>query len=45
LPDDCDDHAFIGYLMSTDRLHSLLGIRFSGWVQTADSFTSGAAKK
>jgi hypothetical protein len=45
LPDHCDDHAFIGYLMSTDRLHSLLGIRFSGWVQTVDSFTSGAAKK
>ncbi|MEY4819804.1 MAG: hypothetical protein RL200_516 [Actinomycetota bacterium] len=45
LPDHCDDHAFIGYLMSTDRVHSLLGIRFSGWVQAADMFASGSAKK
>jgi hypothetical protein len=45
LPEHCDDHAFIGYLMSTDRIHSLLGTRFSGWVQTADQFTSGAVKK
>jgi len=45
LPDHCDDHAFIGYLMSTDRVHSLLGIRFSGWVQAADMFAFGSAKK
>ena len=45
LPDHCDDHAFIGYLMSTDRIHSLLGTRFSGWVQAADMFGSGSAKK
>ena len=45
LPDHCDDHAFIGYLMSTDRIHSLLGTRFSGWVQAADMFASGSAKK
>ena len=45
LPDHCDDNAFIGYLMSTDRIHSLLGTRFSRWVQTADQFTSGVAKK
>ena len=45
LPDHCDDHAFIGYLMSVDRINSLLGTRFSGWVQTADQFTSGAVKK
>ena len=45
LPDHCDDHAFIGYLMSTDRIHSLLGTRFSRWVQIADQFASGAAKK
>jgi hypothetical protein len=45
LPDHCDDHAFIGYLMSVDRIHSLLGTRFSGWVQAADMFTSGPAKK
>ena len=45
LPDHCDDLAFIGYLMSTDRIHTLLGTRFSGWVQTADQFTSGAVKK
>ena len=45
LPDHCDDNAFIGYLMSTDRIHSLLGTRFSGWVQFADQFASGAAKK
>ena len=45
LPDHCDDHAFIGYLMSTDRINSLLGSRFSGWVQAADMFTSGSAKK
>jgi len=45
LPDHCDDHAFIGYLMSVDRIHSLLGIRFSGWVQAADMFASGSAKK
>jgi|GEM_PF-1287644 len=45
LPDDCDDHAFIGYLMSTDRLHSQLGIRFSGWVQTTDKFMQGVIKK
>jgi hypothetical protein len=38
LPDHCDDHAFIGYLMSTDRIHSLLGTRFSGWVGVADQF-------
>lgn len=38
LPDHCDDHAFIGYLMSTDRIHSLLGTRFSGWVGVADRF-------
>ena len=45
LPDHCDDHAFISYLMSTDRIHSLLGTRFSGWVQAADMFTAGTAKK
>ena len=45
LPEHCDDHAFIGYLMSTDRINSLLGTRFSGWVQAADMFTSGSAKK
>ena len=45
LPDHCDDHGFIGYLMSTDRIHSLLGTRFSGWVQAADMFASGSAKK
>jgi len=45
LPDHCDDHAFIGYLMSTDRINSLLGIRFSGWVQAADMFAFGSAKK
>ena len=45
LPDHCDDHAFIGYLMSIDRIHSLLGTRFSGWVQAADMFASGSAKK
>ena len=45
LPDHCDDHAFISYLMSTDRIHSLLGTRFSGWVQAADMFASGTAKK
>ncbi len=45
LPDHCDDLAFISYLMSTDRIHTLLGTRFSGWVQTADQFTSGAVKK
>jgi hypothetical protein len=45
LPDHCDDHAFIGYLMSTDRIHTLLGTRFSGWVQAADMFASGSAKK
>jgi len=45
LPDHCDDHAFISYLMSTDRIHSLLGTRFSGWVQAADMFASGSAKK
>jgi hypothetical protein len=45
LPDHCDDQAFIGYLMSIDRIHSLLGTRFSGWVQAADMFTSGTAKK
>ena len=45
LPDHCDDHAFIGYLMSVDRIHSLLGTRFSGWVQAADMFASGSAKK
>ena len=45
LPDHCDDHAFIGYLMSTDRIHSLLGTRFSGWVLAADMFASGSAKK
>jgi len=45
LPDHCDDHAFIGYLMSTDRIHSRLGTRFSGWVQAADMFASGSAKK
>ena len=38
LPDHCDDHAFIGYLMSTDRIHSLLGTKFSGWVGVADRF-------
>ena len=38
LPDHCDDHAFIGYLMSTDRIHTLLGTRFSGWVGVADRF-------
>lgn len=38
LPEHCDDHAFIGYLMSTDRIHSLLGTRFSGWVGVADRF-------
>jgi hypothetical protein len=38
LPDHCDDHAFIGYLMSVDRIHSLLGTRFSGWVGVADQF-------
>jgi len=38
LPDHCDDQAFIGYLMSTDRIHSLLGTRFSGWVGVADQF-------
>jgi len=38
LPDHCDDLAFIGYLMSTDRIHSLLGTRFSGWVGVADQF-------
>ena len=45
LPDHCDDHAFIGYLMSVDRIHSLLGTRFSGWVQAADMFASGTVKK
>jgi hypothetical protein len=45
LPEHCDDHAFIGYLMSIDRIHSLLGTRFSGWVQAADMFASGTAKK
>jgi len=45
LPDHCDDLAFISYLMSTDRIHSLLGTRFSGWVQAADMFASGTAKK
>jgi hypothetical protein len=45
LPDHCDDLAFISYLMSTDRIHALLETRFSGWVQTADQFTSGAVKK
>jgi hypothetical protein len=45
LPDHCDDHAFIGYLMSVDRIHSLLGTRFSGWVQAADMFALGSAKK
>ena len=45
LPDHCDDHAFIGYLMSVDRIHSLLGTRLSGWVQAADMFASGSAKK
>ena len=45
LPNHCDDQAFIGYLMSTDRINSLLGTRFSGWVQAADMFTSGSAKK
>ena len=45
LPDHCDDYAFIGYLMSVDRIHSLLGTRFSGWVQAADMFASGSAKK
>jgi hypothetical protein len=45
LPEHCDDQAFIGYLMSTDRIHSLLGTRFSGWVQAADMFASGSAKK
>ena len=45
LPDHCDDQAFIGYLMSTDRINSLLGTRFSGWVQAADMFTSGSVKK
>ena len=45
LPDHCEDHAFIGYLMSVDRIHSLLGTRFSGWVQAADMFASGSAKK
>ena len=38
LPDHCDDLAFIGYLMSTDRIHSLLGTSFSGWVGVADQF-------
>ena len=38
LPDHCDDQAFIGYLMSTDRIHTLLGTRFSGWVGVADQF-------
>ena len=38
LPDHCDDPAFIGYLMSVDRIHSLLGTRFSGWVGVADQF-------
>jgi hypothetical protein len=45
LPDHCDDHAFISYLMSTDRIHTLLGTRFSGWVQAADMFMSGTVKK
>ena len=45
LPDHCDDLAFISYLMSTDRIHSLLGTRFSGWVQAADMLASGTAKK
>ena len=45
LPDHCDDQAFISYLMSTDRINSLLGTRFSGWVQAADMFTSGSVKK
>jgi hypothetical protein len=38
LPDHCDDQAFIGYLMSTDRIHSLLGTRFSGLAGVADQF-------
>jgi len=45
LPDHCDDQAFISYLMSTDRINSLLGTRFSGWVQAVDMFTSGSVKK
>ena len=38
LPDHCDDHAFIGFLMASDRLNSLVDPRFSSWVGVADRF-------
>jgi len=38
LPDHCDDHAFIGFLMGSDRLNSLTDSRFSAWVGVADRF-------
>lgn len=36
LPDHCDDLAFIGYLMGTDRLQTQIGTRFSEWVRNVD---------
>jgi hypothetical protein len=33
LPDHCDDLAFVGYLMSIDRMQSLISHRFADWAK------------
>lgn len=38
LPDHCDDHAFIGFLMASDRIRTLSDTKMSHWVHSVDNF-------
>ncbi len=42
LPDHCDDHAFVGFLMSSDRIHALGNNRVSQWIHSVENFTKRA---
>lgn len=39
LPDHCDDHAFIGFLMASDRVYELSDSRVSKWIHSVENFT------
>ena len=42
LPDHCDDHAFIGFLMMSDRLRDLSNVKVSQWIHSVENFTKRA---
>lgn len=42
LPDHCDDHAFIGFLMTSDRLRDLSNVKVSQWTHSVEKFTKRA---